>query len=47
MRASSSGTKNGFINLSDNIIAKFVDAGYSIGKSRGGKRSGLEAESPP
>jgi hypothetical protein len=26
----------------DNVIAKFVDAGYSVGKSRGGKRSGLD-----
>ena len=26
----------------DNIIAKIVDAGYSVGKSRGGKRSGLD-----
>jgi hypothetical protein len=31
-----------YIALYDNIIAKIVDAGYSVGKSRGGKRSGLD-----
>ena len=31
-----------YVALYDNIIAKIVDAGYSVGKSRGGKRSGLD-----
>jgi hypothetical protein len=31
-----------YIALYDNIIAKIVDAGYGVGKSRGGKRSGLD-----
>jgi hypothetical protein len=28
--------------LYNNLIAKIVDAGYSVGKSRGGRRSGLD-----
>jgi hypothetical protein len=31
-----------YIALYDNIIAKIVDAGYSVGKSKGGKQSGLD-----
>jgi hypothetical protein len=31
-----------YIALYDNIVAKIVDAGYGVGKSRGGNRSGLD-----
>jgi len=36
-----------YIALYDNIIAKIVDAGYSVGKSRCGKRSGLDVSKKP
>ena len=31
-----------YVALYDNLIAKIVDAGYSVGKSRGDRRSGLD-----
>jgi hypothetical protein len=41
-RSTSQSPPDDYIALYNNIIAKIMDAGYNVGKSRGGKRSGLD-----